>query len=106
MNPKLEWLDPLIHASMSSLGHLDAQIKNVEENGNIWVTFETDGGALASIESNIENMYLLTNAKFHDKIWYEGEPCIAQFYHDRKWYRAIVTKLMTDHEVRLCSIWL
>lgn len=101
MTVKPRWLDPVLPseaeyrklrlvANNTTIRDFDAKITCVDNNGHFWVQRLDQLGALTSVESQIEAVYLLTKRKFQDDTWYINEPCIAQFYHDKRWYRGLI----------------
>ena len=46
-----------------------------------------------SVNALIEAHYMNSKARYHDFDWYVGEPCLAKFWYDGKWYRGIVTRI-------------
>ncbi|XP_012283187.1 RING finger protein 17 isoform X2 [Orussus abietinus] len=62
---------------------------------------EQNGSVLKMIEEALEEHYKNVKIKPYDKVWKEGEICVAQYHCNKKWYRAQVLKVLPNDMIQV-----
>lgn len=71
----------------------------IDVDSSIYVIPQEVISTLSGINAEICCHFQNSKAKFHDQYWFIGEPCMALFSWDKRWYRATVMEILTDNVI-------